>query len=179
MIASLPILIFGFILVQTNLIEKLRNIKVIGWTTILFGILLYISDRFKLEKNIDKNFNFKSVIFIGLFQMLSLIPGVSRSGISITAARFLNYKRFDSVKLSFLLSIPTLGAVSIYGSKNIYFSQDENISTLSLLSIFLSFVFSLITIKFFLKYINRFSLSIFVFYRIILGFILLIVSYLY
>ena len=136
MIASLPILIFGFILVQTNLIEKLRNIKVIGWTTILFGILLYISDRFKLEKNIDKNFNFKSVIFIGLFQMLSLIPGVSRSGISITAARFLNYKRFDSVKLSFLLSIPTLGAVSIYGSKNIYFSQDENISTLSLLSIF-------------------------------------------
>ena len=179
MIASLPILIFGFILVQTNLIENLRNIKVIGWTTILFGILLYISDRFKLEKNIDKNFNFKSVIFIGLFQMLSLIPGVSRSGISITAARFLNYKRFDSVKLSFLLSIPTLGAVSIYGSKNIYFSQDENISTLSLLSIFLSFVFSLITIKFFLKYINRFSLSIFVFYRIILGFILLIVSYLY
>ena len=179
MIASLPILIFGFILVQTNLIEKLRNIKVIGWTTILFGILLYISDRFKLEKNIDKNFNFKSVIFIGLFQMLSLIPGVSRSGISITAARFLNYKRFDSVKLAFLLSIPTLGAVSIYGSKNIYFSQDENISTLSLLSIFLSFVFSLITIKFFLKYINRFSLSIFVFYRIILGFILLIVSYLY
>ena len=179
MIASLPILIFGFILVQTNLIEKLRNIKVIGWTTILFGILLYISDRFKLEKNIDKNFNFKSVIFIGLFQMLSLIPGVSRSGISITAARFLNYKRFDSVKLSFLLSIPTLGAVSIYGSKNIYFSQDENISTLSLLSIFLSFVFSLITIKFFLKYINRFSLSIFVFYRIILGSILLIVSYLY
>ena len=179
MIASLPILIFGFILVQTNLIEKLRNIKVIGWTTILFGILLYISDRFKLEKNIDKNFNFKSVIFIGLFQMLSLIPGVSRSGISITAARFLNYKRFDSVKLSFLLSIPTLGAVSIYGSKNIYFSQDENISTLSLLSIFLSFVFSLITIKFFLKYINRFSLSIFVFYRIVLGFILLIVSYLY
>ena len=179
MIASLPILIFGFILVQTNLIEKLRNIKVIGWTTILFGILLYISDRFKLEKNIDKNFNFKSVIFIGLFQMLSLIPGVSRSGISITAARFLNYKRFDSVKLSFLLSIPTLGAVSIYGSKNIYFSQDENISTLSLLSIFLSFVFSLITIKFFLKYINRFSLSIFVFYRIILGSILLLVSYLY
>ena len=64
--------------------------------TLVFGILLYISDKFKLEKNIDKNLNYKSAIIIGLFQILSLIPGVSRSGISITAARFLNFKRYNS-----------------------------------------------------------------------------------
>ena len=62
----------------------------------------------KLEKNIDNNFNFKSAIIIGLFQVLSLIPGVSRSGITITAARILNFERFDAAKISFLLSIPTL-----------------------------------------------------------------------
>ena len=71
------------------------------------------------EKNIDKNFNYKSALIIGLFQILSLIPGVSRSGISITAARFLNFNRFDAVKISFLLSIPTLGAVSIFGLTNL------------------------------------------------------------
>ena len=79
--ASIPVMLFGFFLVQTNLIEKLRNIEVIGWTTLLFAILLYISDKFKLKNNINKNFNYKSAIFIGLFQILSLIPGVSRSGI--------------------------------------------------------------------------------------------------
>ena len=77
-----------------------------------FWILLYVSDRYKLEKNISNNFNYKSAIIIGIFQILSLVPGVSRSGISITAARFLNFKRFDAAKISFLLSIPTLGAVS-------------------------------------------------------------------
>ena len=92
LIASLPVMFFGFFLIQSNLIEKIRNIEVIGWTTLIFGVLLYISDKYKLEKNIDVDLNYKSAIFIGLFQILSLIPGVSRSGISITAARFLNFK---------------------------------------------------------------------------------------
>jgi len=176
--ASIPVIVFGFILVQTNLIEQLRNIKVIGWSTLIFGILLYISDRYKLEKNIPINFNFKSAIFIGFFQVLSLIPGVSRSGISITAARFLNFKRFDAAKISFLLSIPTLGAVSIFGLKNILTTEETYISVLNLVSIFLSYIFSLITIKYFLKYIENFSLNIFVIYRVLLGVILLIIAYL-
>ena len=70
-----------------------------------------------------KNFTFKSAIFIGLFQILSLIPGVSRSGIAITAARLLNFKRVDAAKISFLISIPILGAVSIFGIKNLIFSE--------------------------------------------------------
>ena len=177
-IASIPVMLFGFFLVQTNLIEKLRNIEIIGWTTLLFAILLYISDKFELKNNIDKNFNYKSAIFIGLFQILSLIPGVSRSGISITAARFLNFKRLDAAKISFLLSIPTLGAVSIFGLKNLITFEDFSLSVLNLVSIFLSFVFSLITINYFLKYIKKFSLNIFVLYRVILGLALLSYAYL-
>jgi len=176
--ASVPVMLFGFFLVQTNLIEKLRNIEVIGWTTLLFAILLYISDKFKLKNNINKNFNYKSAIFIGLFQILSLIPGVSRSGISITAARFLNFKRFDAAKISFLLSIPTLGAVSLFGLKDLLSNESATITLLNLISIFLSYIFSLITINYFLKYIKKFSLNIFIIYRVLLGLILLLITYL-
>ena len=176
-ISSIPVMVIGYIFVQTNLIEKIRNIEFIAWTTLLFGILLYLSDKFSLNKNIN-NLSYKSAIFIGLFQVLSLIPGVSRSGITITAARFLNFRRTDSAKISFLLSIPTLGAVSIFGLKNIIFLGDFNFSILNVVSIFMSFLFSLITIKYFLKYIEKFSLNIFVGYRILLGLILLMVAYL-
>ena len=113
-ISSLPVMIIGFLLVETGLINQIRNIKVIAWTTLIFGFLLYFSDKFKLEKNLEKNFSYKSAIFIGLFQILSLVPGVSRSGIAITAARLLNFNRVDAAKISFLLSIPILSAVSFF-----------------------------------------------------------------
>jgi undecaprenyl-diphosphatase len=178
LIASIPVILVGFFLVQTNLIEKFRNIEIVGWTTLIFGILLYISDKYELEKNIDTNFSYKSAIIIGIFQIFSLVPGVSRSGISITAARMLNFKRFDAAKISFLLSIPTLGAVSIYGLKNLIVTPDIDFSLINLISIFLSFLFSYITIKYFLKYIKNFSLNIFVAYRITLGIVLLLSAYL-
>tara|TARA_B100001059_G_C17749761_1_gene536459 strand:- start:174 stop:932 length:759 start_codon:yes stop_codon:yes gene_type:complete len=178
LISSAPVMVIGFLLVETNMIERLRNIQIVAWTTIIFGILLYASDKFKLEKNIKKNFSYRSAIFIGLLQILSLIPGVSRSGIGITAARFLKFKRVDSAKISFLISIPILGAVSIFGFKNLVFSNDLSFSLLNLFSIFLSFLFSLITIKYFMKYIKKFNLNIFVYYRICLGLILIILSFL-
>ena len=178
LISSIPVLIIGFLLIQTNLIQEFRNIKVIGWMTLIFGILLYISDKFSLEKKIDSDFNFKSAIIIGIFQVTSLIPGASRSGVTITAARFLNFERYDSAKISFLLSIPTLGAITIFGLKNIILSESINLSVLNLTSVAFSFFFSIITIKYFLKYTKEFILNLFVIYRIILGFILLGLSYL-
>ena len=178
LISSLPVMILGFLMVQTNLISELRNIKVIGWMTLIFGLLLYISDKFKMHKNIGTDFTYRSAIIIGFFQMISLIPGVSRSGISITAARLLKFNRYDAAKISFLLSIPTLAAVSIFGIKNIFSSDDINISSLNLISIFFSFIFSLITIKYFLQYIKNFNLDIFVIYRVILGIVILAFAYL-
>ena len=177
-ISSVPVMIIGFFLVETSIIEKIRNIKIIAFTTIIFGALLFISDKFKLEKNIDKNFSYKSAFFIGILQILSLIPGVSRSGIAITAARLLNFKRVDAGKISFLISIPVLGAVSIFGVKNIIFLDDSNFTYLNLLAIIVSFIFSFLTIKYFLKYINNFNLNVFVYYRIFLGVVLLILAYL-
>ena len=177
-LSSFPILIVGFFLVETNYIQKLRNLEIIAWTTIIFGILLYYSDKFKIKKNIKENFNIKSAIFIGVLQILSLIPGVSRSGIGITAARLLNFDRVSSAKISFLISIPILGAVSIFGFKNILFSESHDFTKINLIAIFLSFICALITIKYFIKFLNKFSLNIFVYYRILLGLFLLTITYL-
>lgn len=178
LISSLPVMILGFLLIQTDLISELRNIKVIGWMTLLFGVLLYISDKFNMHKNIESDFTYRSALMIGFFQMISLVPGVSRSGITITAARLLKFNRYDAAKISFLLSIPTLAVVSVYGIKNIVSAENMSISFLNLFSILLSFVFSLITIKYFLQYIKSFSLDIFVIYRVILGIVILAFAYL-
>ena len=177
-IGSIPVMVAGYLLVKFNLIDQIRNIKVIGWTTLVFGILLYISDKFDIQKEINTNFTFKSAIFIGVLQILSLIPGVSRSGITITGARILNFKRYDAAKISFLLSVPTLAAVSLFGLNNLVQSQNFNFSFLILASMVFSFFFSFITIKYFLIYIKKFSLNIFALYRVILGIFILFFHYL-
>jgi len=177
-ISSIPIMVVGYLLVKFDVIDNLRNLKIIGWTTIIFGVLLYISDQFKIDKKLDKSFTLKSALFVGFFQILALIPGVSRSGITITAARMLNFDRFDSAKISFLLSIPTLAAVSFFGIRNLIINDNLNFSSINILSIVLSFIFSYITIKFFLRYIQKFNLNVFVYYRVILGLLLLAYAYL-
>ncbi|MDC0903445.1 undecaprenyl-diphosphate phosphatase [Pelagibacteraceae bacterium] len=177
-ISSIPVMLVGYLLIKLNLIIYLRDIKIIAWTTIIFGFVLLLSDKFETKKKIDKNFTLKSAIFIGCFQILSLIPGVSRSGITISAARFLKFDRYDSAQISFLLSVPTLAAVSFFGLTNLVENNNIIFTKINLFSIFLSFLFSYITIKFFLNYIKKFTLIAFVIYRIILGSVLLIVAYL-
>ena len=176
-VGSIPLMIFGYILHSSNLIYFVRNVEIIAWTTLFFGFILYFSDQSKTKKNISKNLNLKSIIFIGIFQILALIPGVSRAGITITAARFLNFNRVDSTKISFLLSIPALIGASSLGITDA-FKETLEISYLSIMAIVLSFLFSFITVKYFLKYVNNFSLNIFVIYRVFLGIILLLIIYL-
>ena len=175
-IGSIPLIIFGYILHSTELIHLLRNIKVIAWTTLIFGIFLYFSDQKKIYKNISSNLNIKSIVFIGMFQILALIPGVSRAGITITAARLLSFNRVDSGKISFLLSIPALAGASFLGLKDIQ-NESIEINLLVIIAIILSFLFSYLTVKFFLRYLNRFSLNIFVIYRITIALILLSIIY--
>ena len=175
-IGSIPIIIFGYILHSTELIHLLRNIKVIAWTTLIFGIFLYFSDQKKIYKNISSNLNIRSIIFIGMFQILALIPGVSRAGITITAARLLSFNRVDSGKISFLLSIPALAGASFLGLKDMP-NESIEINLLVIIAIILSFLFSYLTVKFFLRYLNRFSLNIFVIYRITIALILLSIIY--
>ncbi len=175
-IGSIPLIIFGYILHSTELIYLLRNVKVIAFTTLFFGIILFFADQQKFDKDISSHLNVKSIIFIGLFQILALIPGVSRAGITLTAARFLKFNRVDSSKIAFFLSIPALTGASFLGLKDIV-NQSIELNYLIIVSVILSFLFSYITVKFFLSYINKFSFNIFVIYRIFVALILFLIIY--
>lgn len=177
LLSSIPVTIFGIILIKLNIVDYLRSYKVIGISTIIFGLLLYFSDINKSQKIIKKDFNYKSALIIGLFQILSLIPGTSRSGITLTGARFIGFNKIEAAKISFLTSIPILFYASAYNLLKIIEENSFKISTLNLMGIVLSFFFSYLTIKFFLKFLERFNLTTFVIYRIILGTLILIYVY--
>ena len=175
-LGSIPLIIVGYILYSTNFIYALRDVKVIAWTTLIFGIVLYIADKNRFDKKISTNLNFQSILFIGLFQILSLVPGVSRAGITITAARILKFNRLDSSKISFLLSIPALSGASFLGLKDVL-NQPLDLNYLVLIAIISSFIFSFLTVKFFLIYINKFSMNAFVIYRVVIALILFSLIY--
>ena len=175
-IGSIPLILVGFIIFTTGIIDLLRNLKLLAWLSLIFAIVLYFADKVKVTKKIETDLNLKSVLIIGLFQVISLFPGVSRSGIVITAGRFLNFNRYDASKISFYLSVPAIAGASFLSLKDV-FTNNITFNSLLLLSVFLSFIFSFVTIKYFLIFVKNFNLNIFIIYRIILS--LLIFYFIY
>ena len=171
-IATLPIVIVGG-LFSGFIEENLRSPFVIALATVFFGVLLYLSDR-KAHLAIEKKVMTVGLgLIIGLSQILAVIPGTSRSGITITAALFLGFSRTEAARFSFLLSIPVIIAGNILG---IYeFSQIEDMifdySDL-LLGIGISFMIAYLTIKWFISFVERIGMLPFVIYRIFLGVII-------
>ena len=178
LIGTVPIIPVGYILYQTGIINQLRSLEIIGWMSLIFGILLYFADKTKIKKKIDTEFSNTSAIIIGLFQVLALIPGVSRAGITITSGRMLGFNRYDSAKISFFLSIPTLLAASILGIYNIYKEGSIELNFLAIIAVIFSFIFSYITIALFFNFVKKFNLNLFVIYRIALSLLILGVAYL-
>ena len=175
-LGSIPLIIIGYIIFTTGLIDYLRNLEIIAWTTLLFGILLFFSDRSQINNKLDTGLNYKNILIIGLLQVLAIIPGVSRSGIVITASRFLNFDRIDSSKIAFYLSIPALGGASFLGIKDVL-KNNIDFNLIFLFSILFSFIASYLTIKYFLIYVKKFDLKFFVYYRIFLALILFVIVY--
>ena len=175
-LGSIPLIIVGYFFYSSGLIENLRNLKVIAWTTLIFGILLFIADRSTIKNKINDNLNLKNILLIGIFQILAIIPGVSRSGIIITASRFLNFDRVDSSKISFYLSIPALAGASVLSMKDII-NTNVDMNFLFIFAVLLSFIVSYLTIKYFLIYVRNFNLNLFVYYRTFLALILFVIAY--
>ena len=175
-LGSIPLIIVGYFFYSSGLIENLRNLKVIAWTTLIFGILLFIADRSTIKNKINNNLNLKNILLIGIFQILAIIPGVSRSGIIITASRFLNFDRVDSSKISFYLSIPALAGASVLSMKDII-NTNVDMNFLFIFAVLLSFIVSYLTIKYFLIYVRSFNLNLFVYYRTFLALILFVIAY--
>jgi undecaprenyl-diphosphatase len=176
LIGSIPLILVGYIFYSTGIINSFRNLKIIAWATLIFGLLMYFADTFKIEKKIEKNLNIRNILIIGIMQILAVIPGVSRSGITITAGRFLNFDRHDSTKISFYLSIPALMGASALALKDVI-NENVEFNFFFIISIILSFIFSYLTIKYFLIYTKKFSLKFFVIYRIVLSIIIFLIIY--
>ena len=175
-ISTIPVVIVGF-LVHINDLDIIRGLEVIGWTTLLFGILLGIADRNLKVIKYFKSLNLKDALVIGVAQTLAIIPGTSRSGIVITAGLYMGFSRFDASKYSLLLSIPVIIAATTLESINLFIEKGFFFNNEMIMGIILSFCAALVTIRLFMNWINKASLKIFVIYRIILGILILIYAY--
>ena len=172
-IGSIPLPIIGLLFVDI-VSENLRTINTIAFMTIVFALLLYFAERRNHDnKNSFATLSFFTIIFIGFMQTLAIMPGVSRSGIVITAALLLNYSREDSIKIAFLLSIPAIFMATVYQSMQLYEVGNIEILNEHLLGMILSFIFSYITIHLFISTINKISFTPYIVYRISLGLLLL------
>lgn len=175
-LATIPASIFG--LLMNDIIEThLRSISVIAATTIIFGILLALADR-RADKGADSanksllSMTLLAALIIGFAQALALIPGTSRSGITITAALFLGFSRTDSARFSFLLSIPII--LMSGGYKGIGLIEQSVVDWRSIfIGIAVSAISAYFCIYYFLSFINRLGMMPFVIYRMILGAILI------
>ena len=175
-IATLPVILVGFY-VNKYLGTSLRTLEIIGWATLCFGVLLFIADKINMTVSKMQHISFLGALFIGLMQAIALIPGTSRAGITMTAARFLGVERQDAARFSLLLSIPTIiGAGALKGYE---LSQSANTVLINdvLMLAGLSFLFALVAISLLMVWLRRASFTPFVIYRILLGAVLLSIVY--
>ena len=170
--ASIPVFIVGFILLKSGAIDAMRVISVIAVANLVFAVLLYHSDRYANERRMDE-MTFGQVMIVGLSQILSLIPGVSRSGITMTAARYLGIERAEAARFSMLLAIPTILGAGAGASLEIYESGNVTLQTDAMLAGVLSFVAALASIWGMMKWLQTMSFTPFVIYRLVLGVALL------
>ncbi|HAH64360.1 MAG TPA: undecaprenyl-diphosphate phosphatase [Rhizobiales bacterium] len=175
-LATIPAIAFGFVLKKFGYADLERNVAIVAWNTILYGILMLIADMVGPQERTMSNMTLGSALIIGTAQALALIPGTSRSGVTMTAARFLGFTRPDSARFSFLLGIPaTAGAIvftigdALEGGGTI--TKDQ------ILCAALTFVAGILAIAFLMNLIRRISFLPFVLYRMVLGGFLLVMLY--
>ena len=170
LIASLPVILTGGLIGLLGYDSFKSNLYIIAFACILGGVLLELSDNKKKSKN---EIMLKDSIIVGIFQILALIPGMSRSGTVITAMRFLGINRKLSITFSLLTGIPVLLAACIFGFYKVVNLSNLNFIKLSFI-IAISFFSAIITIHFFYKWIEKFSFRIFSIYRVLLGILILL-----
>lgn len=168
-LGTLPALAAGYFLASNGYLEELRSPLVIAWTTILFGLLLWLVDRLCLRVNGMEQLGYGAILLIGLAQILSLIPGTSRSGITITAARSLGFERTDAARISLLLSIPIILAAGSYATLEVVRGGRFALGLDALVAAVLAFVAALAAVTWMMRWLRHASYTPFVIYRLLLG----------
>jgi undecaprenyl-diphosphatase len=173
---TIPAILFGYTLKKLNVPDLERNITVVAWNTVIYGVLMLVADMYGKQEKTINDVTLKSAFIIGCAQALALIPGTSRSGVTMTAARFLNFTRSDAARFSFLLGIPATAAAIVLTlgdavQSGCHITYDE------LLVAGLTFVAGILAIAFLMNLLRRISFLPFVLYRMALGGFLLVLVY--
>ncbi len=177
MIATIPAILAGLVLKLTGLSDEMRTLKVIGWTMLLFGLLLYWADQKGETSKAASNWSLKDAIQFGLWQAIALIPGTSRSGICITAGRIMGYSRQDSAKIAMLMSIPVIFASGALLSAEVIATADAQAAKDGALAAGLSFLAALGALSLMMRLLRSTSFTPYVVYRVLLGLFLLALAY--
>ena len=176
-VATLPVIIAGFLLKITGLNDTMRSVAVIGWAMILFGILLWWMDQRGPQTRTEADWSLKDAVKMGLWQALALIPGTSRSGITITGARQLGYARSDAAKIAMLMSIPTIIASGALLSHDVIKEANIALAKDAAIAAVFSFFAALLALALMMRLLRSVSFTPYVIYRILLGGALLFIAY--
>lgn len=175
--ATIPIIIVGGIISVMDWEDGLRSAEIIGWTSIIFGLVLYESDRIAKKTKKVEDVTWTSALLIGASQILSVLPGTSRSGVTITAARFLGFQRSEAARFSMLLAIPTILIIGAVKGKEVIETGDSVMQANVAWSLALSFASAYAAIWVFMQLVDKIGLLPFVIYRVVLGLALLTYVY--
>jgi undecaprenyl-diphosphatase len=175
--STIPVIVAGLILKVTGLSDAMRSVAVIGWTMLVFGIVLYWADQRGPVEKTAEDWTMGDAIKMGLWQVLALIPGTSRSGITITGARMMGYARTDAARLSMLMSIPTIVAsglllgVEVAGEADAGLARDAGVAAL------FAFGAALLALVLMMRLLRSVSFTPYVIYRVVLGAVLIWIAY--
>lgn len=172
-LGTLPLLVVGY-LVKDLIAEFLRDVRVVAWATIGFGVLLWLGDRLGMTVRRIEHMTASSAVAIGLAQILALIPGTSRAGITMTAARFLGFERPEAARFSLLLAIPAILGAGTVAGLDLYRAGDVRLGFDALIAAVIAFVCALIAIALMIRWLRHAGFLPFVIYRLLLGAVLLI-----
>ncbi len=176
-IATIPVVIAGLALKLTGLDDMLRSTAVIGWTMLIFGLVLYWTDQKGETTRVTEGWTLKHATIMGLWQAVALIPGTSRSGITISAARHLGYAREDAARLAMLMSIPTILASGTLLGIEVARTADAASARDGAIAAVFAFIAALLALVFMMRLLRSVSFTPYVIYRCILGVILLWIAY--
>lgn len=177
LIATIPVIVAGLILHVTGLADALRSVAVIGWTMLVFGIVLYWADQRGAQMKRAEGWSLRDAVILGLWQAVALIPGTSRSGITITGARFMGYDRESAARISMLMSIPTIAASGILLGGEVIAAADAQAARDGAIAAVFAFAAALAALAVMMRLLRSVSFTPYVIYRVILGVVLLWVAY--
>jgi len=166
--ATIPVVVIGF-LFDKLMGDSLRSVEVIAWAGILFGILMYVADQKGATSKTEEQIGLTQALIFGLAQCVALINGTSRSGITMTAGRFMGFKRVDAARFAFLMSIPAISAAGVLKGIHLIKEGDTALYTDAALMAGFSFIAGIGAIAFMMRWLRRSTLTPFVIYRLLLG----------